>query len=42
MSDTLIKVENLSKKYILLGQQKQEHYATLRDVLTNTAKSLGR
>ncbi|PSB32755.1 ABC transporter ATP-binding protein [Chlorogloea sp. CCALA 695] len=41
MSDTVIRVENLSKKYIL-GQQKQEHYATLRDVLASTAKSISR
>lgn len=41
MSDIVIRVENLSKKYIL-GQQKQERYTALRDVLTNTAKSFGR
>ncbi len=41
MSDTVIRVENLSKKYIL-GQQKQERYTALRDVLANTAKSVGR
>ena len=40
MSDTVIRVENLSKKYIL-GQQKQERYTALRDVLANTAKSVG-
>ena len=39
MSDTVIRVENLSKKYIL-GQQKQERYTALRDVLANTAKSI--
>lgn len=41
MSDIVIRVENLSKKYIL-GQQKQERYTALRDVLANTAKSISR
>jgi len=41
MSEPVIRVENLSKKYIL-GQQKQERYTALRDVLANTAKSLSR
>jgi len=41
MSDTVIRVENLSKKYVL-GHQKQEGYTTLRDVLSNTTKSLFR
>lgn len=41
MSDTVIRVEKLSKKYIL-GQQQQEKYSTLRDVLANGAKSLSR
>ena len=41
MSDTVIRVENLSKKYIL-GQKKQERYTALRDVLANTAKSISR
>lgn len=39
MSDTVIRVENLSKKYII-GQQ-QAQYRALRDVITNGAKSLG-
>jgi lipopolysaccharide transport system ATP-binding protein len=39
MSDTVIRVENLSKKYIL-GHQKQESYTTLRDTIANSAKSL--
>lgn len=39
MSDTAIKVENLSKKY-LLGQQRQEGYTTLRDSISNGAKGL--
>ena len=41
MSDTIIRVENLGKKYIL-GHQKQERYTALRDVMANGAKSLGR
>ena len=41
MSDTVIRVENLSKKYII-GAQKREGYTALRDVLANGAKSLGR
>ena len=39
MSDTVIRVENLSKKYIL-GHQKQEGYTTLRDSIANGAKGL--
>ena len=39
MSDTVIKVENLSKKYIL-GHQKQEKYIALRDVISNSVKSI--
>jgi lipopolysaccharide transport system ATP-binding protein len=39
MSDTVIKIENLSKKYIL-GHQKQEGYTTLRDSIANSSKSL--
>ncbi|AFY90204.1 polysaccharide ABC transporter ATP-binding protein [Chroococcidiopsis thermalis] len=38
MSDSVIRVENLSKKYIL-GHQKQERYTTLRDTLTEQAKA---
>ncbi|MGK2905862.1 MAG: ABC transporter ATP-binding protein [Desulfuromonadales bacterium] len=41
MSDTVIKVENLSKSY-LISHQRQESYTALRDVLTNGAKSLAR
>jgi lipopolysaccharide transport system ATP-binding protein len=40
MSETVIRVENLSKKYII-GHQKQERYAALRDVLANQVKSIG-
>jgi lipopolysaccharide transport system ATP-binding protein len=39
MSDTIIRVENLSKKYII-GHQKQDSYNTLRDSLANGAKGL--
>ncbi len=39
MSDTVIKVENLSKKYII-GHQKQEKYTALRDVIGNSVKSI--
>jgi lipopolysaccharide transport system ATP-binding protein len=39
MSDTVIKVENLSKKY-LLGQQRQEGYTTLRESISNSTKNL--
>ncbi|HEY9614640.1 ABC transporter ATP-binding protein, partial [Allocoleopsis sp.] len=41
MSDTVIRVENLSKKYII-GHQRQERYISLRDVIANGAKSFGR
>jgi len=39
MSKPVIKVENLGKKYII-GHQKQEKYIALRDVLSNTVKSV--
>lgn len=39
MSDTVIRVENLGKKYII-GRQKQEKYFTLRDAIANRARSL--
>lgn len=41
MSDTIIQVENLGKKYII-GHQKRERYTALRDVIATGAKSLGR
>ena len=41
MSDTVIRVENLGKKYVL-GHQKQESYITLRDAIANRARSLTR
>ncbi|MEH1780043.1 MAG: polysaccharide ABC transporter ATP-binding protein [Nostoc sp.] len=40
MSDTVIQVENLGKKYII-GHQQQEPYTALRDVIANKVKSLG-
>ncbi len=41
MSETIIHVENLGKKYII-GHQQQEKYTALRDVIVNKTKSLGR
>ena len=43
MSDTVIQVENLGKKYSI-GRQRQSsyRYKALRDVLADGAKSLGR
>ena len=41
MSEAIITVENLGKKYTLRHQQ-QERYTALRDVLTNRAKALFR
>jgi lipopolysaccharide transport system ATP-binding protein len=41
MSDIVIKVENLSKKYIL-NHQSQEKYTALRDVMTKGVKNLGK
>jgi lipopolysaccharide transport system ATP-binding protein len=41
MSDTVIKVQNLSKKYIIRHQQAQQ-YTVLRDVIADGVKSIGR
>jgi len=41
MSDPVIQVENLGKKYII-GHQQEERYTALRDVMANGAKSFGR
>lgn len=41
MSNVVIKVENLSKKYVL-SHQKQERYTALRDVVTNGLKNFGK
>ncbi len=40
MSDTVIRVENLGKKYVI-GHQKQERYTALRDVLAEKARAMG-
>ncbi len=40
MSNPVIRVENLSKKYII-GHQQQEKYTALRDVIANGTRSLG-
>lgn len=39
MSDSVVRVEDLGKKYII-GHQKQERYTALRDVITNQVRSL--
>ncbi|MBD2189004.1 ABC transporter ATP-binding protein [Pseudanabaena sp. FACHB-723] len=39
MSDTVIKVENLSKRYVI-GHQAQNSNVTLRDAIANGARSL--
>ena len=39
MDDTVIRVENLGKKYII-GHQKQEKYTALRDVIANGTKGV--
>ncbi len=41
MSDTVIKVENLSKKYIL-SHRRQERYTALRDVIARGANNIGK
>ncbi|MBW4643789.1 MAG: ABC transporter ATP-binding protein [Goleter apudmare HA4340-LM2] len=40
MSDTIIRVENLSKKYII-GHHQEESYNALRDIISNKVKSIG-
>jgi lipopolysaccharide transport system ATP-binding protein len=40
MSDTVIRVENLSKRYVLSHQQEGRSYKALRDVIADGAKSL--
>jgi len=42
MSDTVIRVENLSKKYVLSHQQEGQKYKALRDVIADGAKAVGR
>lgn len=41
MSDTIIKVDGLSKKYIL-SHQRKERYTALRDVIAQGARNFGR
>lgn len=41
MSDTVIRVENLGKKYTI-GQQQQERYTALRDVIADGAKGFSK
>jgi lipopolysaccharide transport system ATP-binding protein len=40
MSDTVIRIENLGKKYIIGRSQERERYTALRDVIANSAKGL--
>jgi len=42
MSDTVIRVENLSKKYVLSHQQEGQKYKALRDVMADGAKAVGK
>jgi homopolymeric O-antigen transport system ATP-binding protein len=43
MPDTVIKVENLSKRYMLVHEQKErERYVALRDVIMRRAREIGR
>jgi len=42
MSDTIIRVENLSKKYVLGHQQEGQKYKALRDVVADSAKAVGK
>ncbi len=41
MSDTVIRVENLAKKYILGHQEEGSNYKTFRGAITDAAKSVG-
>ena len=41
MSDTVIRVENLAKKYVLGHQEEGASYKTFRGAMTNVAKSVG-
>lgn len=42
MSDTVIHVENIGKKYLIGHQRKAQQYTALRDVITDNVKELGR
>lgn len=41
MSDYIIKVENLGKKYQIRHQQERQKYVAMRDIITNKAKDIG-
>jgi lipopolysaccharide transport system ATP-binding protein len=41
MSDYIIKVENLGKKYRIRHQQERQRYVALRDVIANGVKEIG-
>ena len=41
MSDTVIRVENLGKKYIIGHQKEDQRYTALRDVIADKTKALG-
>jgi lipopolysaccharide transport system ATP-binding protein len=41
VSETVIRVENVGKKYILSHRQKVQSYQTLRDIIADGVKSLG-
>ena len=41
MSDTIIKVEGLGKKYFI-GHEKRESYTAMRDVISNNVKRFGK
>jgi ABC-type polysaccharide/polyol phosphate transport system ATPase subunit len=40
MSDTVVRVENLGKKYIIAHQHERQQYVALRDVLADRARTL--
>ncbi|MEL6492900.1 MAG: polysaccharide ABC transporter ATP-binding protein [Cyanobacteria bacterium J06621_3] len=42
MPDTVIRVENLGKKYAIGHQQEKQQYTTLRDVIANSSKGLAK
>ncbi|BAZ17418.1 ABC transporter ATP-binding protein [Calothrix sp. NIES-4071] len=42
MANTVIKVENLAKKYVLSHRNEGHQYKTLRDAITNVSKSLSK
>ena len=41
MSDYIIKVESLGKKYRIRHQQERQRYVALRDVIANRVKAFG-